>query len=65
MVEKGGKILEKACIMFGGRHGDRALRNIAGRSSFPHLHERNYKNLVGDEDEERKISLHGKFEGKV
>ena len=51
--------------MFGGSRGDMVLRRISGRIIFPHIHERNAKNLGGDEDEERKIPCHGNFEGTV
>ena len=47
--------------MFDGNRGDRVLRRIAGRRSFPHIHERNYEVFGVDEDEERKIPCHGNF----
>ena len=51
--------------MFDGSRGERVLQRIEERTSFPHIHERNSKNLVGEEDEERKIPRHGNFEATV
>ena len=49
--------------MFGSIRGDRVLRRIAGRRSFPHILESCSKILGGDEAEERTVKCNGNFEG--
>ena len=51
--------------MFGHSRGDRVLQIITGRRILTYIHERNYKMLGVDEDEDRKIPCHGNFEGTV
>ena len=49
--------------MFGGSSGDRILRRITGRRSFPHLYKRNVEILVGNEAEEGTVPFHDNFKG--